>query len=110
MKITAISAAVALLASVVSAAPAGPAASYTPNGPNAIPITFIGAAEGRFTQYINSNYYGSSIYNPLSVSKISNPGSVTCFFYGTQGSFTTVPAGATVDVGPPQTQYYGYCA
>lgn len=61
MKITAISAAVALLASVVSAAPAGPAASYTPNGPNAIPITFIGAAEGRFTQYINSNYYGSSI-------------------------------------------------
>ncbi|CAL8583672.1 hypothetical protein XPA_009293 [Xanthoria parietina] len=107
MKTTAISAAVALLASVVSAAPAEPAASYTPN---AIPITFIGAAEGQFTQYINTNYYGNSIYNPLSVSKISNPGSVTCFFYGTQGSFTTVPAGATVDVGPPQTQYYGYCA
>lgn len=58
MKTTAISAAVALLASVVSAAPAEPAASYTPN---AIPITFIGAAEGQFTQYINTNYYGNSI-------------------------------------------------
>ncbi|KAL8774446.1 MAG: hypothetical protein Q9209_000819 [Squamulea sp. 1 TL-2023] len=105
MKTFAITTALALLTSMVSAAPA-PA---SPGAPYQIGITFIGAAEGKFTQYFFTNGYGSGIYDPLSVSKISNPGGATCYFYGIDGSFTVVPSGATVDVGPPQTQTYGYC-
>lgn len=47
--------------------------------------------------------------NNLSVSKIYNTGGATCYFYGIDGSFTVVGNGATVDVGPPQTQVYGFC-
>ncbi|KAL8910047.1 MAG: hypothetical protein Q9171_004642 [Xanthocarpia ochracea] len=107
MKVFAISA-LALLTSMVSAAPA-PAPAAAGSAPYQIGITFIGAAEGRFTQYFFTNGQGSSIYDRLSVSKIANPGGATCYFYGIDGSFTVVPSGATVDVGPPQTQTYGYC-
>ncbi|KAI4154445.1 MAG: hypothetical protein L6R39_001386 [Caloplaca ligustica] len=92
----------ALLTSLVSAAPQ---ASY----PYQIGITFIGAADAKFVQYFATNGYGSGVYNPLSVSKISNPGGANCYFYGIDGSVTNVPSGQTVDVGPPQTQTYGYC-
>ncbi|KAI4122431.1 MAG: hypothetical protein LQ338_005822 [Usnochroma carphineum] len=105
MKAISISMALALLTSMVSAAPAPAAASP----PYQIEVKFIGAAEGQFTQYFLTNGYGSGIYNPLSVSKINNPGGATCYFYGVDGSQTTVPSGATVDVGPPQQQSYGYC-
>ncbi|KAL8790073.1 MAG: hypothetical protein Q9213_000775 [Squamulea squamosa] len=109
MKTFAITAALALLTSVVSAAPAPAPAPASGSAPYQVGITFIGAAEGRFTQYFFTNGYGSGIYNNLSVSKISNSGGATCYFYGVDGSFTVVPSGATVDVGPPQTQTYGYC-
>lgn len=102
MKAFTISTAVALLASLASAAPAS-SSSYQ------VPITFIGAADGQFTQYFFTNGVGSGIYNNLSISKITNPGSVNCYFYGVDGSYTVVAPGATVDVGPPQTQTYGYC-
>ncbi|KAL8991134.1 MAG: hypothetical protein Q9169_007937, partial [Polycauliona sp. 2 TL-2023] len=94
MKTFAITTALALLTSMVSAAPTTPPTGNL-SPPNYILITFIGAAEGRFTQGFPANFYGSSIYNPLSVSKISNPGGATCIFYGVDGSFTTVPSGQT---------------
>ncbi|KAI4167396.1 MAG: hypothetical protein LQ343_007249 [Gyalolechia ehrenbergii] len=102
MKAFTISTAVALLASLASAAPAA-SSLYQ------IPVVFIGAADAQFTQYFLSNGIGSGIYNPLSVSKINNPGGVTCYFFGVDGSQTVVGPGATVDVGPPQTQTFGYC-
>ncbi|KAL8724726.1 MAG: hypothetical protein Q9166_007787 [cf. Caloplaca sp. 2 TL-2023] len=105
MKAFTISTALALLTSLVSAAPAPQGGSP----PYQIAINFIGAADGQFTQYFSTNGFGSGIYNPLSVSKISNPGGATCYFYGVDGSQTTVPSGQTVDVGPPQQQTYGFC-
>ncbi|KAL8717875.1 MAG: hypothetical protein Q9225_004928 [Loekoesia sp. 1 TL-2023] len=108
MKAFTISTTLALLTSLVAAAPA-PAPAAAASSLYQIPITFIGAADGKFTQYFFTNGYGSGIYNNLSVSKISNPGGATCYFYGIDGSFTVVSSGATVDVGPPQTQTYGYC-
>ncbi|KAI4181664.1 MAG: hypothetical protein L6R41_006480 [Letrouitia leprolyta] len=105
MKAFTISTAVALLASLASAAPNAARSSPAYQ----VPITFIGAADGQFTQYFFTNGVGSGIYNSLSVSKITNPGSVNCYFYGVDGSYTVVAPGATVDVGPPQTQTYGYC-
>ncbi|KAI4230492.1 MAG: hypothetical protein L6R40_008011 [Gallowayella cf. fulva] len=105
MKAFTISTTLALLTSLVSAAPAPAGAS----APYQIGITFIGAADAKFTQYFLTNGYGSGIYNPLSVSKISNPGGATCYFFGINGSQTQVPSGATVDVGPPQQLSYGYC-
>ncbi|KAI4230698.1 MAG: hypothetical protein LQ349_006091 [Xanthoria aureola] len=108
MKTTfAVSAALALMTSMVSAAPNPPTAELSP--PYQIAVNFIGAANARFTQYFNTNGFGSTIYNNLSVSKIYNTGGATCYFYGIDGSFTVVGNGATVDVGPPQTQVYGFC-
>ncbi|KAL8937026.1 MAG: hypothetical protein Q9216_004632 [Gyalolechia sp. 2 TL-2023] len=102
MKAFTISTAVAFLASLAAAAPASSSVYQ-------VPIIFIGAADAQFTQYFLTNGIGSGIYNPLSISMISNPGSVTCYFFGIDGSQTVVAPGATVDVGPPQTQTYGYC-
>lgn len=95
-------------------------------------ITFIGAADGEFTQNFKTD--GSSqkismfafyclptvkielsrngtdcLANPLSISKISAPSGVTCAFLGVDGQVTTVDGPSTVDVGPPQTQVTGTC-
>ena len=49
------------------------------------------------------------IANVLSVTSITNGGPATCIFTGVDGSVTTVVGGATVPVGPPQTQVSGFC-
>ncbi|KAL8796079.1 MAG: hypothetical protein Q9182_007436 [Xanthomendoza sp. 2 TL-2023] len=105
MKAFTISTTLALLASMVAATPVPAEASAAYQ----VGVTFLGAADGRFVQYFSTNGYGSPIYNPLSISKITNPGGATCTFYGINNSVTVVRGGQTVDVGPPQTQTYGYC-
>ena len=50
-----------------------------------------------------------NIVNPLSVSKIQSLGGAICTFYGKDGSVTTTVGAQTVDVGPPQTQNFGFC-
>ncbi|KAL8653768.1 MAG: hypothetical protein Q9210_001904 [Variospora velana] len=127
MKTFTISAALALLTSLVSAAPA-----TTPHEARQFQaqITFIGAADGSFTQSVPTD--GSlftirpssspasmflqtsvanliSAANPLSVSKISSQGGATCGFSGIDGSLTVLVGAQTVDVGPPQTQISGSC-
>lgn len=60
MKTTfAVSAALALMTSMVSAAPNPPTAELSP--PYQIAVNFIGAANARFTQYFNTNGFGSTI-------------------------------------------------
>lgn len=61
MKAFTISTTLALLTSLVSAAPAPAGAS----APYQIGITFIGAADAKFTQYFLTNGYGSGICKPL---------------------------------------------
>ncbi|KAL8651300.1 MAG: hypothetical protein Q9226_004768 [Calogaya cf. arnoldii] len=102
MKNIAISTALALLTSMVAAAP-------TPASASIFPIKFIGAADGQFTQSFTAGGRVIDITNPLSISKIYNPSGFTCFIFGVHGSNTVVPAGRIVDVGPPQTQDYGFC-
>ncbi|KAF7593582.1 hypothetical protein BBP40_011202 [Aspergillus hancockii] len=73
-------------------------------------ITFIGAADARFTQSFPTNGANVRITNPLSISKIaSGNGGVSCTFNGIDRSVTTVTGAQTVDVGPPQTQISGSC-
>ncbi|CAF9941523.1 MAG: hypothetical protein HETSPECPRED_003635 [Heterodermia speciosa] len=108
--------ALAVLTSMVSAAPAVttslavPTAAAIPSSSGSIAITFIGAADAQFTQSFSTEGFSYPIYNTLSVSKISNPGGATCYFYGQDlKRAATVPSGLTVDVGPPQQLLYGYC-
>ncbi|KAL8746453.1 MAG: hypothetical protein Q9184_007746 [Pyrenodesmia sp. 2 TL-2023] len=104
MKAFGIATALTVLASLAAGTPA----PQTSN--DYVQITFLGAADASFIQYFSTNGYGSGIYNPLSVSKINNPHSrATCYFYGVDGSQTTVSPGQTADVGPPQRLTYGYC-
>ncbi|KAL8853300.1 MAG: hypothetical protein Q9221_001776 [Calogaya cf. arnoldii] len=104
MKAIAISTTLALLTSMVAAAPAP-----VPASASGIQIRFIGAADGQFTQGFPANGVTIGIHNPLSISKIYKSGGVTCQFNGIDRGITVVPAGQTVDVGPPQTQISGYC-
>ncbi|KAL8962896.1 MAG: hypothetical protein Q9193_000773 [Seirophora villosa] len=106
MKAFTISAALALLTSLVSAAPA-----TTPHEARQFQaqITFIGAADGVFYQSVPTDGSVFSISNPLSVSMIRSAGGATCTFNGIDGSSTTVVGAQTVDVGPPQTQISGSC-
>ncbi|KAL9011690.1 MAG: hypothetical protein Q9173_003484 [Seirophora scorigena] len=121
MKAFTISTALALLTSLVSAAPA-----ITPHEARQFQaqITFIGAADGVFYQSVPTDGSVFSITlsvpatsvpnlipaaNPLSVSKIRSEGGATCSFTGIDGSSTVVVGAQTVDVGPPQTQISGSC-
>ncbi|KAL9020575.1 MAG: hypothetical protein Q9185_002161 [Variospora sp. 1 TL-2023] len=106
MKTFTISAALALLTSLVSAAPA--TTQYEARQFQA-QITFIGAADGVFTQSVPTDGSLFTITNPLSVSKISSQGGATCGFSGIDGSLTVLVGAQTVDVGPPQTQISGSC-
>ncbi|KAJ5635099.1 uncharacterized protein N7484_008412 [Penicillium longicatenatum] len=75
-----------------------------------VEITFHGAAGAQFTQSFPTDDTTTSIYNPLSISKISsNTNLVECSFTGVDGSFTTVDGAVSSDVGPPQTQVSGTC-
>lgn len=92
-----------------------------------VKVTFIGAADAKFTQYFPTDksfkLIGMSfnldivddkvltlIDNVLSVSHIEvDNEEVSCTFDGVDGSVTTVTGPNTVDVGPPQTQKDGYC-
>ncbi|KAJ5556259.1 hypothetical protein N7494_000174 [Penicillium frequentans] len=75
-----------------------------------VEITFHGAAGAQFTQSFPTDDTATSIYNPLSISKISSSTNlVECSFTGVDGSFTTVDGAVSSDVGPPQTQVSGTC-
>ncbi|KAI4192895.1 MAG: hypothetical protein LQ346_004094 [Caloplaca aetnensis] len=105
MKTFSIATALAVLTSLAAATPTPASPPY-----DFVQITFLGAADASFIQYFQTNGYGSGIYNVLSVSKITNPSNrATCYFYGVDGSQTTVSPGTTADVGPPQQLSYGYC-
>ncbi|KAL8705335.1 MAG: hypothetical protein Q9201_001534 [Fulgogasparrea decipioides] len=103
MKVFAISAALALLTSVVSAAPAVEARSPLAH------VTFIGAADAADSQDVPTDGSFFYVYSSLSASKIRGDAGATCYFYGIDGSFTVTYGGETKDVGPPQRQYGGYC-
>ncbi|KAJ5503686.1 hypothetical protein N7463_006560 [Penicillium fimorum] len=78
---------------------------------NEVHVTFIGAADGQFTQSFPSNGEWVQIMNPLSISHIqTSTDGVTCVFNGIDHSVTTVVGTQLVDVGPPQTQISGSCA
>ncbi|KAL9120245.1 MAG: hypothetical protein Q9187_003202 [Circinaria calcarea] len=101
MKTFAISAALALLAGLVSAAPATPC----------VQVTFQGAPPdvAFYTRCIPTDGSLTTLNDPLSISHIVVNGQANCYFFGVDGSFTTVGPFQTVDVGPPQTQVSGYC-
>ncbi|KAL8939087.1 MAG: hypothetical protein Q9211_002900 [Gyalolechia sp. 1 TL-2023] len=111
MKAFTISAAVALLASLASAAPA-------PTTPHRAPetrqfqaqITFFGAdPDAFFSLSVPTDGSAFPINNPLSVSKIRSLGGATCGFTGVDGTRVVVVGAQTVDVGPPQAQISGSC-
>lgn len=105
MKTFTIATALIAAAGFAAAAPA-PQAS----GPAWVSVTFEGAAGANFAQSFPVNGIAQGIANPLSISHIQFNGGATCYFYGINDSQTKVGPGAeTVDVGPPQTQTYGYC-
>ncbi|KAL9119967.1 MAG: hypothetical protein Q9187_003476 [Circinaria calcarea] len=104
MKTFAISAALTLLAGLVSAAPAPAPASC-------VQVTFQGAPPdvAFYTRCIPTNGSLTTLNDPLSISHIVVNGHANCYFFGVDGSFTAVGPFQTVDVGPPQTQVSGYC-
>ncbi|KAI9729352.1 MAG: hypothetical protein M1834_006875 [Cirrosporium novae-zelandiae] len=108
MKTLTISAAVAFLAAIASAAPA-PAPVQRRDTAYAS-VTFEGAPpdDAYFTMSIPV-YSSTSITNSLSISHISVGTGAGCYFSGIDGGSTVVHSGQTIDVGPPQTQVSAYC-
>ncbi|KAJ5295438.1 hypothetical protein PENANT_c001G08700 [Penicillium antarcticum] len=73
-------------------------------------VSFIGAADGKFTQDFPINGGWVQITDPLSISHIvSDQDGITCTFNGIDHSVTTISGTQLVDVGPPQTQISGSC-
>lgn len=135
MQFFAISAAIALLATLGSAAPA----KIEARNSCWVSVTFEGATpEAQFTQSVPTNvefsistffyvpllaplivsahetFLTGLIDNPLSIShiQVGSPYggcSTDCTFYGIDGSVTQIYGAGFSDVGPPQTQVSGYC-
>ncbi|KAL8964109.1 MAG: hypothetical protein Q9183_004694 [Haloplaca sp. 2 TL-2023] len=104
MKAFTISAALAVLSTLTSAAPALENRQYS------IEIAYLGAdPPATFTQIVPAD---GSTFTPtpdISVSHIKVAGNSVCFFYGIDESTTVVFGGETRDVGPPQVQASGQC-
>ncbi|KAL9006194.1 MAG: hypothetical protein Q9188_001073 [Gyalolechia gomerana] len=111
MRAFTISATVALLASLASAAPAPTTPDWAPETRQfQAQITFFGAdSDASFSLSVPTDGSEFSISNPLSVSKIQSLGGATCGFTGIDGSRVVTVGAQTVDVGPPQTQVSGSC-
>ncbi|KAL8867703.1 MAG: hypothetical protein Q9174_005489, partial [Haloplaca sp. 1 TL-2023] len=99
MKAFTISAALAVLSTLTSAAPALQTREY------AIEIAYLGAdPPATFTQIVTADGSNFVPTPDISVShiKVAGPGDSVCFFYGIDESVTVVFGGQTRDVGPPQ--------
>ncbi|KAE8441129.1 hypothetical protein EG329_005841 [Mollisiaceae sp. DMI_Dod_QoI] len=102
MQTFAITALLALVASLASAAPAERRQFQAQ-------LTFYGAAGASYTLSVPTDASEFTISNPLSISQISSAGGATCGIKGIDGSDTVIVGAQTVDVGPPQTQISGSC-